>query len=149
MCTYDWDVSANCCPKCDEEQLEKDERESLREANADTDSAGGSGGGKQPAVADSVLDGGKKEKELPEIPHPLRVLPRLVPPLVEEEAPEPEDTWLSDLTRPHKTYILTHDTRSAFKLIQYEDDRETDEAIMHFLAYCKDTGWILDTVSMV
>lgn len=149
MCTYDWDVSANCCPKCDEDQLENDERESAGETNADTDSAGGSWRGKLSAVADSVLDGGKKQEELPEIPQPLRVLPRLVPPLVEQEDTEPQDTWLSDLTRPHKTYILTHSTRSPFKVIQYEDDRETDEAIMHFLAYCKDTGWILDTVSMV
>lgn len=149
MCTYDWDVSANCCPKCDEDQLENDERESVGETNAECVGPCGSGGGKQSAVADSVLDGGKKQEELPEIPQPLRVLPRLVPPLVEQEDPESEDTWLSDLTRPHKTYILTHDTRSAFKLIQYENDRETAEAIMHFLAYCKDTGWVVDAVSMV
>lgn len=143
MCTYDWDVSANCCPKCDEDQLESDERESIGEADSDCVCAGGAGGRKLSAVADSVHGGRKKEEELPEIPLPLRVLPRIVPPLVEEDEPEPTDTWLSDLTRPFKTYILTHNTQSPMKLIQYEDDRNTAEAIMHFLAYCRDTGWVV------
>lgn len=61
--------------------------------------------------------------------------------------PEPSqetDTWLEDLTTSYKTYLLEHADRSAFKVVQYVSDPETDYTISKFLEFCLDTGWTVN-----